>query len=68
MKGLTIANRFFVDFRSKYRILTKIDNIELYNKLLETKRVIKLLRQQKNKHLFELCYQLAIAVKGYEYV
>ena len=37
-------------------------------KMLQSKRAIRLLNQDKNKQLFELCYQLAILVKGYDYL
>ena len=43
-------------------------NKAAYGKILETNRVIKLLKQDKKKKLFELCYELAIKIRGFKYV
>ena len=47
-----ITNTLFTDFRTKTQILTKSDNFSVYEKLVESKRVSKLLKQDKNKELF----------------
>lgn len=52
LRGLTIANEMFNEYRNKHKVLQKKDNLEYYNQLLESKRVIKLLKQDKNKKLF----------------
>ena len=63
-----ISNTLFTDFRNKAQILTRSDNFTIYEKLVESKRVSKLLKQEKNKELFQLSYQLAIAIKGFNYL
>jgi hypothetical protein len=66
--GLKILNTIYASFR-KYEFNEALEvNKAAYGKILETNRVIKLLKQDKKKKLFELCYELAIKIRGFKYV
>lgn len=49
-----------------------LDNLpktkETYSKIIESSRIVKLLKQDKKKKLFELAYELTLKVKGFTFL